>query len=58
MGVCAYGGFEERDTIPKPLGLGPRGPAERPNNCPTNTHHVGVLLGICWAPVGHVRNPD
>jgi hypothetical protein len=22
MGVCAYGGFEERDTIPKPGGLG------------------------------------
>lgn len=22
MGVRAYGGFEERDTIPKPVGLG------------------------------------
>jgi hypothetical protein len=22
MGVCAYGDFEERDTIPKPVGLG------------------------------------
>jgi hypothetical protein len=42
------------DTIPKPVGLGPRDRAETPNNYPTDTHHVGVLLGICWVPVGQV----
>ena len=29
MGVCAYGGFEERDTIPKPSGLGFSARAQR-----------------------------
>lgn len=46
------------DTIPKPAGLGPRGRAETPNNYPTDTHHVGALLGTCWVPVGYACNPN